>query len=373
MMNDDRLWSLLARQLADEASPAEKEELQRLLAERPDKQYLADIISTFFSAPPAEAAPEAGPDLNQRLQRILKAGEGGRPYHSGPAPSPVAGYPAGKRPFRSLKRLLPYAAVLAGIGLSFWLVRRPANPVVLAEKMPVHSSEVVARPGARTRLVLPDSTQVWLNSGSSLHYKNDFNSSLREVTLEGEAFFDVTKDPGHPFIVHTSAINVKVLGTAFNIKSYPRDEVIETTLLRGLIEVTRQDDPSAPKVILRPNEKLVLNKHSAVSPAPHTGAPPEQISNISITPLPRDVPDSDKAETSWMYNKLVFDGDGFGELAAKMERWYNVKIVFRSDRLLKYRFKGVFSNETVAQALDALRLTTAFRYQIKENEIDLYE
>ncbi|HEY4154292.1 MAG TPA: DUF4974 domain-containing protein, partial [Puia sp.] len=85
------------------------------------------------------------------------------------------------------------------------------------------------------------------------------------------------------------------------------------------------------------------------------------------------IPDSDKVETSWMYNKLVFEGDTFEELAAKMERWYNIKIIFKSDRLLKYRFKGVFSNESVKEALDALRLTARFTYNIHENEIELYK
>ncbi|HZK64875.1 MAG TPA: FecR family protein, partial [Puia sp.] len=202
------------------------------------------------------------------------------------------------------------------------------------------------------------------------------NTRLREVNLEGEAFFDVVKDASHPFIVHTSAINVKVLGTAFNIKSYPGDKIIETTLLRGMVEITRKDDPSAPKVILKPNEKLVINKtQEPIRPssqaAAHSDTGAEGMSNISITPVPMNIPDSDKAETAWMYNKLVFDGDSFEELAAKMERWYNIKITFKNDQLFKYRFKGVFNNETVKEALDALQLTAAFTYNIKGNIVVL--
>ncbi|MDP4251322.1 MAG: DUF4974 domain-containing protein, partial [Bacteroidota bacterium] len=97
----------------------------------------------------------------------------------------------------------------------------------------------------------------------------------------------------------------------------------------------------------------------------------EGMSNISVIPIPQNIPDSDKAETSWMYNKLVFDGDSFEELAVKMERWYNVRITFKTDRLFKYRFKGVFNNETVKQALDALQLTAGFTYAIKDDEIVL--
>lgn len=241
------------------------------------------------------------------------------------------------------------------------------------------SSEVIAKLGARTKLVLPDGTQVWLNSGSKLNYKNDFDSKFREVELDGEAFFDVVKDTKHPFIVHASSINIKVVGTAFNVKSYQQDETIETTLLRGIIEVSKKDNPTGPKVILRPNEKLIFNKLSvttrpAVISEKKDSLQANATSDISITPIAKNVPDSNKIETSWMYNKLIFDGDTFSELAEKMERWYNVKIIFKSNELYHYRFKGVFSSETVQEAFDALKLTANFKYKIiNANEIELYK
>jgi ferric-dicitrate binding protein FerR (iron transport regulator) len=377
-MNQDRIWFLLARQLSGEASPAEAGELQQLLSQHPDKQYLADIISTYFKSAAPEKDPENSDlDLNRRLNRIIEDHTQDRPENASPVIQSEPLFIKRKTAFRP-GRWLPYAAVVFMMGFTFWMVRHSSKPV-LAEKSPVmQTSEVTARPGARTKLVLPDGSQVWLNSGSRLHYKNDFNTRLREVELDGEAFFEVAKNADHPFIVHTSAINVKVLGTAFNVKSYPKESIIETTLLRGMVEVTRKDDPSAPKVILRPNEKLVFHKntvpeHPVSGIAGHAAKLPETMSDISIIPLRRNIPDSDKVETSWMYNKLVFDGDSFEELAAKMERWYNIKIVFKNERLLKYRFKGVFSNETVQDALNALRLTARFTYSIKDNEIELYK
>ncbi len=225
---------------------------------------------------------------------------------------------------------------------------------------------------------MPDGTQVWLNSGSKLNYQRDFNTRSREVVLEGEAFFDVVKNPSHPFIVHASSIDIKVLGTSFTVKSYPQDETIETTLLRGMIEVTRQDNPSTPRVILKPNEKLILSKHLILSSLPASPGEPARISasarvpDISISAVAGNVPDSDKVETSWMYNKLVFEGDSFKELAQKMERWFNVKISFKDEELNQYHFGGVFDNETVVEALNALQLTAKFTYKIKGNEIDLF-
>jgi transmembrane sensor len=162
------------------------------------------------------------------------------------------------------------------------------------------------------------------------------------------------------------------------VKSYPQDETIETTLLRGMIEVTRQDNPATPRVILKPNEKLILSKHLVQPALPRPAAEPARVSSsspapdISISAIAGNVPDSDKVETSWMYNKLVFNGDSFKELAQKMERWYNVRITFKDEELTQYRFGGVFVNETVTEALNALQLTAKFTYKIKGNEIDLY-
>jgi len=205
---------------------------------------------------------------------------------------------------------------------------------------------------------------------------------VREVELEGEAYFDVVKDGQHPFIVHTSAIDVKVLGTAFTVKSYPQDETIETTLLRGMIEVSRKDNPNTPRVILKPNEKLIFNKHlSAVQPIPDSvlARPDPAIAqvlpaspDIAVNSIPQNVPDSEKVETGWMYNRLVFNGDSFKELSEKMERWYNVRIFFKDERLYNYHFGGAFANETVQDALNALQLTADFTYKIKGNDIELY-
>jgi ferric-dicitrate binding protein FerR (iron transport regulator) len=96
------------------------------------------------------------------------------------------------------------------------------------------------------------------------------------------------------------------------------------------------------------------------------------IGKISVAAVSVAIPDSNKVETSWVYNRLVFDGDNFQELAKKMERWYNVKIIINSKELLRYRFKGAFENETVREALDALQLTADFSYKINNNVINIY-
>jgi ferric-dicitrate binding protein FerR (iron transport regulator) len=383
MTQDNRIWVLLSRRLSGEATAAELEELMHLLEQSPQKQYLFNILHSWFADRPAITSgpsAEEDADLEKKLRRILDQ------------PAPVEASPEDIQPgpieepetpvrFPSKRRTFYAAAIAASVLLCSvmgWNIFHPrrAQNVVLTQL--TRNEEVLAKAGTRTKLLLPDGTQVWLNSNSRLKYSNEFNTVAREVGLEGEAYFDVVKDAKHPFIVHTSSLDIKVLGTSFTIKSYPQDETIETTLLRGMIEVSRKDNPNTARVILKPNEKLVFNKRSI--PTARIQLNQDTITTRSIPPLPdiavnsirNDVPDSDKIETAWMYNRLVFKGDNFKELTAKMERWYNVKITIRDTSLSNCHFGGAFASETVEEAFKALQLTTPFTYKINGNEIELY-
>ncbi len=354
----------MSRRLSGEASSEEMEELQALISQSPDKQYLLDLLHSYFQAASLPLSQEDAIEssrLEQKFNRIiLSAGE------------PQA-FPEPSRP--SQKRIFSWMAAAAAILLlSFWLVQRSAAPAKSTTAGEEKGGEVVSHPGVRTRLVLPDGTQVALNSNSRLKYGAAFNHGNREIELEGEAYFEVAKDAEHPFIVHTAAITVKVLGTAFTVRDYPLDRTVEATLLKGSIEVSRPNNPNTPRVILKPNEKLVVDllpvqpAHNNTAHIPvSSGAP-----NISVNLVPRNLPDSEREETSWIYNRLTFSGDSFKELAQKMERWYNVRINFKNESLYKYRFGGAFATETIAEALDALKLTASFTYTMNGNEIDLY-
>ncbi len=369
----------MSRRLSGEATPAESRELQDLLEQSPVKQQLLDILHSYFSAHVSE--PGAHPidlDIEQKFRRIIQQAPQKEPAKMADIPPPPACGPA-RAIVVSMRRTIWYAASLGGLLFLAWGIFHPRQPAANPKGLQAaRGGEVVARPGVRTRLLLPDGTQVWLNSNSKLKYSADFNIRSREVELEGEAYFDVVKDMQRPFIVHASAIDVRVLGTAFTIKSYPQDETIEATLLKGAIEISGRDNPNQPRIILKPDEKLVLDKHlltalhTQTRPVTAVSAPPVR-PDISVNPVPANVPDSEKVETAWLYNRLVFNGDSFKELAEKMDRWYNVKIIFRDEDLYKYRFGGAFANESLQDALNALQLTAPFTYKISGNEIELYK
>ncbi|MBD1393378.1 FecR family protein [Mucilaginibacter glaciei] len=221
----------------------------------------------------------------------------------------------------------------------------------------------------KSKITLSDGSVVTLNSETTLKYPLSFTGKTREVYLNGEAYFDVAKDHKHPFIVHTGQMRVKVLGTAFNIKSYPNDVTSETTLIRGAIEVTLTDRPS-DRIILKPNEKLILKSTHLIKHRVRTPLAKAKMDSIntsySLTNLTYfKTNDTTVVETSWVNNKLIFKDEPFEALARKMERWYGVKIKFKNDRAQDYHFTGVFEKETMLQAFKALQMIEPFDYKLK--------
>ena len=233
---------------------------------------------------------------------------------------------------------------------------------------------IITQNGSRTRSLLTDGTTVWLNAGSKLFYENDFNGITREVSLEGEAFFEVVKQTNRPFIVHTSGIDIRVLGTAFNVKSYPEDKNVETTLYRGQVQVLRQEDLISKAIQLIPNQKLILPKQAAKETIKLSEEKQPLAKKITasfiITLIDSTKKESERFETAWLYSRLEFRGNNFEELAKKLERWYNVTIVFKDEKVKELNFNGSFEKENVDEAFKALQLAVPFfDYKIENNGV----
>ncbi|PTS96357.1 hypothetical protein DBR11_19235 [Pedobacter sp. HMWF019] len=209
--------------------------------------------------------------------------------------------------------------------------------------------------GLISKLRLPDGTQVTLNSESVLKYPLAFTGDIREVHLTGEAYFDVARDHKHPFIVHTDKMNIRVLGTVFNVKSYSNDRSEEATLLRGSIKVTFADNPGE-EVMLKPTDKIVIKD-----------------SNYHLEKQTYyNEQDNRIMETLWMINKVAFRDESFESIANSLSRKYGVKIIFTNNSLRDLKFSGEFEKETLDQALLSLQIVSPFHYKVKGNSVYLY-
>jgi ferric-dicitrate binding protein FerR (iron transport regulator) len=204
--------------------------------------------------------------------------------------------------------------------------------------------------GDKTSIVLPDSSRVLLNSGSTLTFNNNFKSGSRQVFLDGEAFFKVRKSPHNPFRVKTSALELEVLGTEFNMKAYSNEQAITTTLVTGSIKVT--DNDYSNSILIKPNQKLVFSKESQKMKL-------EEIDDFS-------------PETGWKEGRLVFRNQSLEELEHELERWFDVEIEFADDNVKARRFSGTLERESILEVISYFGRSKYVAYKIEDNVITFY-
>ena len=224
--------------------------------------------------------------------------------------------------------------------------------------------------GERKKIKLQDGTSVLLNAKSSLSVTKGFNDQFREVTLRGEAFFDVAHDKNKPFKVHTADFNINVLGTAFNVKAYPDETTSEATLIRGLITMEAVNG-NGGTITLKPSQKVTFYKSVAPQQKSKLLKPTALQPEITINHYTK-IKDSTIVETAWTQNRIEIYDQDFDEIRNVLEKWYNVEIRFTDPSIEKYRFTATITNEIIEQVLQALKDTeNNFKYDIKGYQVTI--
>jgi transmembrane sensor len=200
--------------------------------------------------------------------------------------------------------------------------------------------------GSRSEVLLPDGTVVKLNAGSSLKYHFDTSDEIRNVSFSGEGFFEVAKSK-QPFVIHApNGLNIKVLGTKFNLSAYPEDRLTQTSLVEGRVELSHSGSAS---LILNPGQ--IASYDNISSQLSFSGGEVSQ-------------------NLGWMQNKLYMDNMSLQEVCARLERWYDVDITFGDKKLGdRIHYTGVIREQSVLDVLDAMCRLSTIRYQVKGKEI----
>jgi transmembrane sensor len=384
-MINDRIIQILARKLSGESTPAERAELERLLVSDPEAVFYVELISQLWedqkvkeitSRPVTETdiaylkhIARFGPVFKRPSLR--KENEYGNHFADGIATA-AAGQVSIRRKLMRMAALF-FLPLLAG-SLYYLHSRHDRSPA--SPPGGESNSAFFAQLGERKTMTLPDGTKVWLNAGSRLSYdSNMLHKGVRDVTLSGEAYFDVAKDKDRCFVIHTDKIAIRVLGTAFDVRAYPQDKITETTLMRGSIELTVNSKPYQ-KIILKPKEKFALIDDSGDEPVlpnhsqqkPSHPSTKEKLVVQEITPV--EVADKEYVkEVSWVENDFVFEDETLEELAPKMERWFNVTMEIENRQIGRLHFTGIFHKETIDQALQAMQLIKPFKYKITDGHV----
>ncbi len=238
-------------------------------------------------------------------------------------------------------RWYKYAAVLAMVACCSYMAYR----FYASDSLLVLRNEK----GRKSAAYLPDGTKVWLNSESTLTYPKTFDhASQRTVFLEGEAFFDVVKNTEKPFIVSTPDLQVKVLGTMFNVRSYSNSGTTETTLVEGKVTIAVNGGESPVELV--PDQQAVYSNQSRKL----------SVGNVKVDDV-----------TSWKEGRLIIFNMPFYELMQELERWYDVKIVLKDEKSLACRFSTTIENGPITRILDMLKTTSGATYTILDKTITI--
>ncbi|MDR1937581.1 MAG: FecR family protein [Tannerellaceae bacterium] len=258
-----------------------------------------------------------------------------------------------------------------GMATMYHLTRKQAP-----EEASVFFTEHTVPYGSKSKIVLPDSSTVWLNAGSKLRYSSAFNRSDREVLIEGEAYFHVAKNRKKPFHVKTSAVTLRVLGTSFNVKAYPEENHIETTVESGTVQVLRNvEGQLMDKLVLTAGQKATVVRQvradSTEAPVPSLPAAPVYLPEETAekTIVAKNV--ETELYTSWKDTRWLINKETLESLAVKLERRHNVRIAFTDEQLKHYSFSGSLEDETLEQVLEAIKLSAPIDYSIKQNQVKL--
>jgi transmembrane sensor len=225
----------------------------------------------------------------------------------------------------------------------------------IVEKVIVNGNDNVpiiskAPSGSIAEVILPDSSVVFLNSGSELRYSASFRKKARKVFLEGEGMFKVKNAHNSPFVVHTGSYDVTVLGTEFNIRAYKNEKSVETTLQKGSVMISSSGNQDfTGKIILKPGEQLVYNKNERTS----------RVDTVNAMLF-----------TSWKEDVLSFSKLSLQELFLLFERRYNVSIIVENKGILKYHYSGTINkDETIIELLDIIKETLPIEYHIDNQQV----
>lgn len=346
-MDRERFLALLTKEISEGLHPYEKEELETMLQQHANYRSEYLLWKLYWGRKESHVSYD-----EQIFQKVLT-----KIAHAEQTEQTLIKTKERKRETR--KAYYVAASILLFFGIFTYHFSKNTEEIF--------EQEILTGSKKRT-LILTDGTKVTLNAASKLIYPKTFSENNREVTLAGEAYFDIKKDAKRPFIVHTAHAKVKVLGTIFNLRAYPNETKTETSLLQGAIEVSFKED-KPKRIILKPKDKLIIHNDLPTKARDDQRKTTVELSRTAFY-QPKDTL---VMEALWLEDKLAFNNERLEDIALQLERKYGVSIVFESEKVKSLRFNAVFEQENIQQVFHALHLAAPFGYNITENQINIYD
>ncbi|HYX05619.1 MAG TPA: FecR domain-containing protein [Bacteroidales bacterium] len=363
--------------LTGELISTEKEELKEWInASASNKAYFKQMNRLWKSA--ALSSQNSKYDANRAFQRVQ--------YHIFEQNRALRG--TGRKTQRVKNTLFTEFMKWAAVIL-ISLVTGAAVYYILSDYSSLPDKNAISRVevplGAKSKVLLPDGTEVWLNAGSKLTYSADYGKKDREVSLTGEGYFKVAHNPAKPFIVEASKISITALGTEFNVKAYPDENMVETILVKGSVVVKKPETIennhkyASQSIVLKPGQKARIYKTTETE-AEYVKIPEKERNDTPIINKTRQTVKAGEIklqasnpgiETSWKDERWIIKGENLDELLVLLSRRFNVRITLLNKELTKYQFSGTIENETPEQVFKIMSLTIPMSYAIEKGDVKI--
>ena len=339
VMKDQVNWKLLAAYIAGELDGPQANEIELWIRKDRDNLRLYQEMKHLYDFSSQSGAPgnfdkdNSFRQLTDRIRQESNNGSGSRQTEA----------------TRSIRFSYPGLVYKAAAVLILGLISYMALDWLGQGKEDV-SSLIISKEnprGQKSKIQLPDGSVVWLNAESKLRYPEVFESDIRKVYLEGEAFFDVMHNKARPFVIDVSGGQIKVLGTSFNVRVYPDDQDVETSVVTGKVAF-QSEDAKASEIL--PGEQVIYSKNEKV-----------------LIKQPIDTGEI----IAWTRGELIFKDESLREVAKELERWFNVKISARGKKVLKCRITANFNNKSLEEILRNIKVILPIDYEIKDNKVML--
>ncbi|QGY46215.1 DUF4974 domain-containing protein [Maribellus comscasis] len=326
-MEQNTPWHIIDKYFKNQTTPEEIAELNSWIKEdKANEKLMSEAFNVYTVTNPIQQPLR--PDMGKAWQKINQK--------ISPPNKPVI------QLFTKIKYVAAIAILLVAFSV-FWFILNLGKDQLLQQY-----TEIVTPLGQKSMIVLPDSSFVWLNSGSSLKYKGNFNLNEREVILNGEAYFEVHKNKSKKFRVKTGILNVVVYGTAFNIKNNPDDSFQEITVSEGKVGIS--DKTGELKQLIK-GDQATLNKKS---------------NKIEFTH------NSPEVVCAWKNNELIFDNTPLEEAIKYLERWYGVNIAIDKKMKGKHNYTFRIKTESLREMLEMMKIMTPLEYEINGKDVKIF-
>ncbi len=335
-MLDNNLNELIAKRLSGEINKDEQKVLDDWLALSDDNQETFKLHSSIWSDMKIRRTSKNANNVFVGISAAIRKGE--------KTDDPQI-------PKRTIS--IPYlwrgiaAAVLVLVTTLFVfnILSAKKNPSIVQS---THVIEKSLSTGQKLKIFLPDGSTVWLNAESSISYPDRFDDKSRIVKLTGEAFFDITKNPSKPFVVKTEDLDIRVLGTKFNVRNYHNEGKTDVALESGKVMVETSEQKN--KYILLPGEGISMNEESG------------EIAKYQVNP---------KTAFQWKDGVIYFNKANFDEVINRLSRWYGVEFTVENYEGEKWEYSAEFKNDNLSNILQSMGFTKEFEYEIDQNKVTI--